>query len=229
MCTLPPCRLWSSYQQHAQASALERGGLTGEAMAPLPTEGPLEARLKALRPLDWRQHFCGQGGHGGKQQQQQGARPPGSPSLLLVSASAIGAVGLIKHCPQFNRVSSGCAAAEAGRQGAHAAAGRSSQGAARRRRRPFPVTPPFRATHRSQPRLLTQACRVAKLFAKHIKVGEQEEALRTQVACLGAGTPNRLCKLADGGALRLDRLAHVVLDVALDAKQRCGAQGPGAF
>ena len=81
-------------------------------MAPLPSEGSLEERLKALRP-DWRQQFCG-GGPGGKQQQQRGgqqqggqqqqARPPGSPTLLLVSASAIGAVGLIKHCPQFNRV-----------------------------------------------------------------------------------------------------------------------------
>ena len=38
--------------------------------------------------------------------------------------------------------------------------------------------------------------------------------------CIAAGTPNRLCKLADGGALRLDRLAHVVLDVQLDVKQR---------
>ena len=88
-------------------------------MAPLPSEGSLEERLKALRPQDWRQQFCGQGGGGGpggkQQQQQRGgqqqgqgqqqqARAPGSPTLLLVSASAIGAVGLIKHCPQFNRV-----------------------------------------------------------------------------------------------------------------------------
>jgi hypothetical protein len=38
--------------------------------------------------------------------------------------------------------------------------------------------------------------------------------------CIAAGTPNRLCKLADGGALQLDRLRHVVLDVQLDVKQR---------
>lgn len=38
--------------------------------------------------------------------------------------------------------------------------------------------------------------------------------------CLAVGTPNRLCKLADSGALKLDRLKHVVLDVNLDAKQR---------
>lgn len=43
-----------------------------------------------------------------------------------------------------------------------------------------------------------------------------------QVVCIGAGTPNRLCKLADEGALRLGRLRHVVLDLQLDAKQRCG-------
>lgn len=65
-----------------------------------------------------------------------------------------------------------------------------------------------------------QACHIAKLFAKHIKVPEQVELLRTQVVCIGAGTPNRLCKLADDGALQLDRLRHVVLDVQLDAKQR---------
>lgn len=37
---------------------------------------------------------------------------------------------------------------------------------------------------------------------------------------IAAGTPNRLCKLADSGALQLDRLAHVVVDVQLDVKQR---------
>lgn len=42
----------------------------------------------------------------------------------------------------------------------------------------------------------------------------------SQVMCLAAGTPNRLCKLADSGALKLDRLKHVILDVNLDAKQR---------
>lgn len=123
-----------------------------------------------------------------------------------------------------------------------------------RRPRPLPAPP------------ASQACRIGALFAKHKKVHEQEELLRTQVGgasawthrvwgtffsagasgvlptpsslpasrcscrspiclrgqvtCVAAGTPNRLCKLADSGALRLDRLKHVVLDVALDAKQR---------
>ncbi|PRW59924.1 DEAD-box helicase family [Chlorella sorokiniana] len=160
--------LWASYQQQTAASALERGGLTAEGMAPLPSEGSLEDRLKALRPGSWQQDFCGGGGKGGKHAGgTAGERPPGSPTLLLVSPSAIGAVNLIKLCPQFNK-----------------------------------------------------ACKVGKLFAKHFKVAEQEEMLRTQVMCLAAGTPNRLCKLADGGALKLDRLKHVVLDVNLDAKQR---------
>lgn len=44
--------------------------------------------------------------------------------------------------------------------------------------------------------------------------------LPPQVMCVAAGTPNRLCKLADGGALQLDRLAHVVIDCQLDVKQR---------
>jgi hypothetical protein len=122
--------LWASYQQQAAAVALERGGLTATGMAPLPAEGALEDRLKTLQPRSWQQEFCGRaaGGGGGSGQQQEQQRPAGSPSLLLVSPSAMGAVNLTKLCPQFNR-----------------------------------------------------SCRFGKLFAKHMKVAEQEEALRTQV------------------------------------------------
>lgn len=94
-----------------KASALERGGLTAQGVAPLPTEGSLEERLKALQPNTWQREFCGGGGGkaGGKEGGRQaggaaGERPAGSPSLLLVSPSAIGAVNLIKLCPQFNKV-----------------------------------------------------------------------------------------------------------------------------
>lgn len=78
-------------------------------MASLPTEGSLEERLKALQPGSWQQAFCGGGGKGSDKGGKQpggsaGERPPGSPSLLLVSPSAIGAVNLIKLCPQFNKV-----------------------------------------------------------------------------------------------------------------------------
>ena len=47
--------------------------------------------------------------------------------------------------------------------------------------------------------------------------------------CIAAGTPNRLCKLADGGTLQLERLRHVVLDVQLDVKQRWGGGWRGGW
>ena len=65
-----------------------------------------------------------------------------------------------------------------------------------------------------------QACRIAKLFAKHIKVMEQQEYLQQHPMCIAAGTPNRLCKLADVEALQLSRLKLIVLDVQQDVKQR---------
>ena len=64
---------------------------------------------------------------------------------------------------------------------------------------------------------------MAKLFAKHLKVGDQQAALLQGAPAIGVGTPHRLAQLAGLGALRLDRLRLVLLDVALDAKQRCAA------
>ena len=66
---------------------------------------------------------------------------------------------------------------------------------------------------------------MGKLFAKHFKVGEQQEALAKGPLAVAVGTPNRIGKLADLGALRLDRLKYLLVDVHLDAKQRCR---PGA-
>jgi len=43
-------------------------------------------------------------------------------------------------------------------------------------------------------------CRVAKLFAKHLKVKQQQEMLAT-FSPVAVGTPNRLAKLMDLGAL----------------------------
>ena len=68
--------------------------------------------------------------------------------------------------------------------------------------------------------LSLQACRIAKLFAKHIKVPEQQQHLDSHAVGIGCGTPNRLLKLADIDALKLGRLRLLVLDVQLDAKQR---------
>ncbi|CAL8463198.1 g2732 [Coccomyxa elongata] len=67
---------------------------------------------------------------------------------------------------------------------------------------------------------LNKVCRIAKLFAKHFKVAEQQKLLQGTVVGMASGTPNRLCKLADMDALKLDHLQLLVLDVHLDAKQR---------
>jgi hypothetical protein len=96
--------LWASYQQHAAASTLERGGLTAQGMAALPASGSLEQRLKTLRPADWQQALCGGGRAHPAAARGEEQPPAGSPSLLLVSPSAIGAVGLIKLCPSFHKV-----------------------------------------------------------------------------------------------------------------------------
>ncbi len=68
---------------------------------------------------------------------------------------------------------------------------------------------------------MPQACKVGKLFAKHFKVEEQRAELAQRRLAVAVGTPNRLTKLADLGALRLDRLRLIAVDVHLDAKQRC--------
>ena len=75
--------------------------------------------------------------------------------------------------------------------------------------------------------------KILKLFAKHIKVAEQVEALQRGEHAVGAGTPHRILKLVssgsgggkeggreEDGALKLDALKWVVLDVRRDAKQR---------
>lgn len=68
--------------------------------------------------------------------------------------------------------------------------------------------------------ILVQASRIAKLFAKHMKLAEQQEHLQQHQLCMAAGTPNRLCKLADIEALQLSQLRIIVLDVHQDAKKR---------
>eukprot|EP00250_Pteridium_aquilinum_P035709 c984_g1_i1 orf=78-800(+) len=64
---------------------------------------------------------------------------------------------------------------------------------------------------------LTKACKPAKLFAKHIKVEEQVKALEEYVN-IAVGTPNRVKKLIDIGALGLGFLEIVLLDMHEDAK-----------
>jgi len=63
-----------------------------------------------------------------------------------------------------------------------------------------------------------QACRVHKLFSKHMKVEEQVAALKHHL-CIAVGTPNRVQKLADLEALDISRLQLMILDMQPDAKQ----------
>lgn len=90
--------LWRGFSAATGATELERDGLTGSCFVELPRTGTLEERLMGVEP-EWAAAFCGRGGGGGRP-------PPGSPGLLMVSPSAMGAVNLIKLCPEFNRVRS---------------------------------------------------------------------------------------------------------------------------
>jgi protein CMS1 len=86
---------------------------------------------------------------------------------------------------------------------------------------------------------LTPQGEVAKLFSKHFKVGwpfpcpcwlssgtlpqlpEHITYCEKTAFSLAAGTPDRLVKLASAGALSLDSLQHLILDVThLDAKNK---------
>ncbi|XP_069125299.1 uncharacterized protein C3orf26 homolog [Argopecten irradians] len=55
-------------------------------------------------------------------------------------------------------------------------------------------------------------CKIAKLFAKHFKLEEQQKFLAKKVCHIGLGTPNRLHTLVKSGALHLDNVVAVVLD-----------------
>lgn len=63
----------------------------------------------------------------------------------------------------------------------------------------------------------TLKCKIAKLFAKHFKVTEQVEALQKHFP-VAVGTPNRLLKLIELGALSLSRCRLLVIDTAKDPK-----------
>ncbi|KAH9895513.1 U3-containing 90S pre-ribosomal complex subunit-domain containing protein [Xylariomycetidae sp. FL2044] len=63
--------------------------------------------------------------------------------------------------------------------------------------------------------------KVAKLFAKHIKVEESKKYLRENRTGIAVGTPVRLNDLVDMGALSLDNLARLVVDAShIDQKKR---------
>ncbi|XP_021354062.1 protein CMSS1-like [Mizuhopecten yessoensis] len=58
----------------------------------------------------------------------------------------------------------------------------------------------------------SEQCQIAKLFAKHFKLEEQQKFLAKKVCHIGLGTPNRLHTLVKSGSLHLDNVAAVVLD-----------------
>ncbi|KAJ1966498.1 Protein cms1 [Dispira parvispora] len=62
--------------------------------------------------------------------------------------------------------------------------------------------------------------KVAKLFARHIKVSEQERFLKSTVVGAAVGTPNRILKLLDASALSLEHTTLVVMDCFRDLKDR---------
>jgi protein CMS1 len=62
---------------------------------------------------------------------------------------------------------------------------------------------------------------VAKLFAKHFKIEQQAVFLRKTRVGFGVGTPDRVKKLIEAGALKTERLERIVVDGSyLDEKKR---------
>lgn len=64
-----------------------------------------------------------------------------------------------------------------------------------------------------------QNCKIAKLFAKHIKVEDQIKMLSENAYSIAIGTPNRLNKLIELGALNLTKLKIGIIDIAEDEKK----------
>lgn len=62
-------------------------------------------------------------------------------------------------------------------------------------------------------------CRVAKLFAKHMKSDEQAKQLASMYLPIAVGTPARVKKLLEMDALSLKHTTHVIFDMEKDKKQ----------
>ncbi|TVY57570.1 Protein CMS1 [Lachnellula cervina] len=70
-------------------------------------------------------------------------------------------------------------------------------------------------------KLQTKDATVAKLFAKHIKLQDSVNFLKTTRTGIAVGTPTRLKDLMDDGALAVDRLERIVIDAShIDLKKR---------
>ncbi|KAF9926497.1 hypothetical protein FBU30_003936 [Linnemannia zychae] len=68
--------------------------------------------------------------------------------------------------------------------------------------------------------LFAEAAKIGKLFSKHLKVSEQVYFLQNTCTHICVGTPNRIEKLIEDGALDLSRLELVLIDAHVDGKKR---------
>ena len=67
----------------------------------------------------------------------------------------------------------------------------------------------------------TKDSKVAKLFAKHIKLKEAIEAAKKTKMGIGVGTPQRVMDLLEDGALKVKGLERIVVDAShIDQKKR---------
>ncbi|XP_052811176.1 uncharacterized protein C3orf26 homolog [Mya arenaria] len=57
-----------------------------------------------------------------------------------------------------------------------------------------------------------EKCKCVKLFAKHMKLEEQQKFLKKSTCHMGIGTPSRILALIKSGHLGLDQLCAVVID-----------------
>ncbi|KAA8576042.1 hypothetical protein EYC84_006205 [Monilinia fructicola] len=70
----------------------------------------------------------------------------------------------------------------------------------------------------------TKDVKVAKLFAKHIKLKDSIGFLKSSRTGIAVGTPQRLKDLMDEGSLAVDRLERIVIDAShIDQKRRAMA------
>jgi len=60
---------------------------------------------------------------------------------------------------------------------------------------------------------------IAKLFAKHIKIEEQIHFLHNTITPICVGTPNRIRKLAECGALTINNCELLLIDTHRDDKK----------
>lgn len=68
---------------------------------------------------------------------------------------------------------------------------------------------------------------VAKLFARHFKLSDQQAFLSSYISPVAVGTPQRLVDLIHSGSLKLDQLNAIVLDASwTDQKMRTILEGP---